>query len=65
MKKIIIPINVNKDDKLKNINLNLKLEVECQVVEGDIKTVAPKKGKASASKLAQKTLEDFLLGKKK
>ena len=40
-------------------------EVECQVVEGEAPTALPKKGKTSASQLAQKTLEDFLLGKKK
>lgn len=66
MKKIIIPININKDDKLKNINLNLKLDVECQLIESEaVKVVSSKKTKTSASALAQKTLEDFLLGKKK
>ncbi|MBN2382403.1 GTPase domain-containing protein [bacterium] len=69
-KKIVIPINISKDEKFKNINLNLKLEVECQVIEGDHRTTAStttttKKTKTSASALAQKTLEDFLLGKKK
>lgn len=64
MKKIVIPVNINKDDKMKNINLNLKLEVECQIIEGEEKE-AVKKPKSTASALAQKTLEDFLLGKKK
>ncbi|MCD4655370.1 hypothetical protein K8T06_15725 [bacterium] len=56
--KIRIPIKLTKAADVSHVNLNLKLEIECV-----LRTETVKKHESKAAKLADKALEDFLLGK--
>jgi len=58
--KIRIPIKVIKPEDVSHVNLNLRLEIECI-----LQTETVKKPVSKAEKLADRALEDFLLGKSK
>jgi len=58
--KLRIPIKLTKSEDVSHVNLNLKLEIECVLLSETVK-----KQESKAAKLADKALEDFLLGKSK